>query len=349
MTGGRIQRLHVEQLRLDPLNPRLPPGPRNQEELIRFIDGAYDPLTIARSIAEHGYFESEPLIAISEDDHFVVVEGNRRLVALKGLAEEETRRLLTEQDEWEALARKVQLPDDLPVVVAESRRDVAPIIGYRHISGIAPWEPFAKARFIGSLIDDDQLDFETVADIVGEDTTDVRSSYRNYRIAIEAKEKFGLDTDYVKEDFGVFTRAMTSISLRQHISAPSPAEVSKNQEPIPDDKADELLELFSWIFGDREGGGRVISDSRELTKLGRVIGSEEGLGVLRATGDLAAAEAAAGGTRNRLVSRLAAARTALRDAAIDMPQYRNDEEVLGLLEECSDALHELRDSDEDRD
>jgi hypothetical protein len=71
-------------LALDWQNPRLPDQIQRPDiepvELMRYIDRAYEPIDIARSIARHGYFESEPLIGIKEGDRVTVVEGNRRLV-----------------------------------------------------------------------------------------------------------------------------------------------------------------------------------------------------------------------------------------------------------------------------
>ncbi len=42
---------------------------------------------MAKSIVLRGYFPNEPLLAIKEKDRYVVVEGNRRLAALKALRE----------------------------------------------------------------------------------------------------------------------------------------------------------------------------------------------------------------------------------------------------------------------
>src|SRR4051812_23214092 len=85
---GKINRLPVSALRLDPLNPRLPEEVQGtgQTELANYICEAYDALSVAWSIAEHGFFESEPLIAVPDGDLYVVVEGNRRLTALLGLS-----------------------------------------------------------------------------------------------------------------------------------------------------------------------------------------------------------------------------------------------------------------------
>ncbi len=274
--------LPLKDLHLDPLNPRLPEDLQETEEqtLLEYIAEAYNAIEVARSVARYGYFQSEPLIAVQENGRYVVVEGNRRLVALRILANPALARGLDMADEWAELAESERVPEEVPVVVAEDRKVVAPIIGYRHISGIEPWKPYQKARFIARFINVEKLSIDDVAILVGERPTDVAAHYRNYEIVSQARDKLHLDTSRVEGKFGVFTRAMSSQSLRQHIEAPASAEVMSGQPVIlPDDKAENAKELFSWLFGD-EDDDQVISESRDITRLGTVVGSEEGLKVL---------------------------------------------------------------------
>lgn len=345
----RAAALPIAVLDLDDQNPRLPDAleDRSQESLIRHIDREYEPIRIGRSIAEHGYFESEPLIVVKDGDRYRVVEGNRRLVALLGLSDDRVRQLLSRQTQWEELARRAKLPDVIPVVEVDSPEDVAPIIGYRHISGIIPWEPFAQARFVSHLVDGG-MGFSDVADLVGEDLTEVRSLYRNYAIVREARTKFQLDTSPVESDFGVFTRAMNSLPIRRFIAAPAPADVARETDPIPEEKQPELGALLTWIHGDADGDGRVISESRDLKRLARVLDSPAGTDILKLTGNLEAADEAAGGNRRRLLNRLTVARNALQAASEDFPVLRDDAEVLQVLEEIDDALAALNDQIQDR-
>lgn len=339
----------LAQLRLDPSNPRLPPDVQgsSQLELARYIDAQYDPLRVARSITAHGYFRSEPLILIESEDTgtFIVVEGNRRLVALLGLSDSEVRQSFEDPEVWDALATEAQLPEKYPAVLAASRKDVAPIIGYRHISGIEPWDPLAKARFVAALVDDpvSPTSFEDVASIVGESAGDVRSLYRNERILRQAREEFGIDTATAEDEFGVFTRAMNSPSLREFIGAPPPAQVAIGAAPLPGDKSDELSELVTWIFGGENAEGKVIAESRDLTKLGRVVASEPGRDALRETGNLELADQAAGGPLARLLNRLTQARNALRAARADIDQFSGDAEVRALVDECVEIARDLDD------
>ena len=291
---------------LDSRNPRLPEIYRgaSQHELREFIANTYSAIEIAKSIALHGYFPSEPPIVISnEDGTYTVVEGNRRLVALQILSDPTLAASLDDYTEWQEVAKDAHLPDIIPVIVATDRQEVAPIIGYRHISGIQPWEPFAKARFIAALVDEQNRPFEDVADLVGERTNDVAAQYRNQQIVGQAEKQFGLDAKRVVRTFGVFTRAMTSVSLRNYIGAPAPMDVVKGQRPLPDDAGGRTKEFFSWVFGD-ESHDPVIKESRQITDLGTIVASGDGLQILQQTRDFATALIAAGGLRDRLVRRL---------------------------------------------
>jgi hypothetical protein len=341
----KVMDLSLGDLLLDEENPRLPETleKRGQDELTRYIANEYNTVEVARSIAEHGYFDSEPLIAIKKKDKYIIVEGNRRLTALKILSDPELRESLDldEGEEWDRIAGDVDLDDIFPVHVAKNRREVAPIIGFRHIAGIEPWEPWAKARFIARQIEEENLTFEETARIVGERETEVRSQYRNYRLATDAEEKLKIPADQVKAKFGFFTRAMNSVGLRQHIGAPAPNEVAKNKAVLKPSKKDEVAELFSWLFGDAEHKA-VISDSRQISALGDVVSSDEALKVLRATRQMDEALLASGGVRDRLRRRLAAARTALEKAELDIATFRDDADVQGDLERCAEALARLQ-------
>jgi hypothetical protein len=333
-------------LALDWQNPRLPDQIQRPDiepvELMRYIDRAYEPIDIARSIARHGYFESEPLIGIKEGDRVTVVEGNRRLVALLGLLDVEARAALERQTRaWRNLPSPDEmaeaLSDDLPVVMVASRQEIAPLLGYRHISGIAPWEPFAQARYIYKLVDEEGLTFEEVAEVVGRDLTEVRSMYRDHEILRQAELEFDLDVKRAQSNFGVFNRAMTTRNVRAYIGAPAPAEVSRENWPLYEDAAANLKRLLTWIFGDKSGRGAAISDSRQLNPLGRVLADERAEKVLRRTGLLESAVDAIGDPADRFNKHVQRARDQLKAALENAPEDL-DSTSRRLLDECRQAF-----------
>jgi hypothetical protein len=297
------QNFAIDDLLLDSLNPRIPLEKRSlpPDDLTRFVAERYNAIAIAKSIAAHEYFPSEPLIAIAKGGtgKFIVVEGNRRLSALKLLKDERLRERLEDRAEWDEIDSK-SVPNAVPVIVAAKREDVAPIIGYRHISGIQPWDAHAKARYIASQIQEGRTVEETAKD-VGETQSEVRASYRNYGIGEQAREEVGEETfNNLTERFGVFTRAMQSAELREFIGAPTANGVKVGKKQIPPKKTSELKEFIGYLFGPEP----IVTDSRDLTKLGKAVASAEGLEALRAGQSLEEAHNAAGGVLDRLVNRL---------------------------------------------
>lgn len=147
------KRLSVASLHLDAKNPRLgrETSVRAPREIIQYLFEHDKALEVAQSIASRGYFPNEPLLAIKENDRVVVVEGNRRLAALKalrepGLLEGPMHRQL------ERLSRQIENANDIasvPVTVAPSRRATDQQIAGRHVgTPVLAWQAENRASFI---------------------------------------------------------------------------------------------------------------------------------------------------------------------------------------------------------
>jgi hypothetical protein len=349
---GEQQRVPLHSLRLDPQNPRLPAELRGsgQEDLAVHLELGFDALTVAESIASHGYFGSEPLIVIASDerDAWVVVEGNRRLTALLGLVDDAIRGEFANPDPWVKLASKatVGIDDLIPVVVLQDRAAATPIIGFRHISGILQWQPFAQARYVADLVDQEAMTFADVAQMIGVEKTRVGNLYRDQAIARQARD-LGLETGLLEESFSLLTVAMNTTKLRDHIGAPVGSRSEPGEEPIPADKVDSLRELLTWIYGDGETQP-VINDSREISKLGNIVASEAGLAALRGGSTLEAAvqkvKEADVDPRQRLLNRLRTGKNSLVAAMQDIAEFTDDDEVAELVQDARAAADGLLDA-----
>jgi hypothetical protein len=145
----------VTSLLLDPNNPRIPPSGRelSQRDLIAELvehDHVYD---LARDIVSDGWSPLELMIALEEDDKTYILEGNRRLCALK---------LLRDADlapaAWQRKFKGImevpgaKLPEKVKVLLAPSREDAAPLIMQKHTRAqVEAWDPLMQARFYRSL------------------------------------------------------------------------------------------------------------------------------------------------------------------------------------------------------
>jgi ParB/Sulfiredoxin domain len=346
--SGRTGELNVDDLHLDFENPRLPANQQfsgDENALLRYIADTYNAIEVAESIARHGFFVSEPLIVIRENGRIIVVEGNRRLAALRILRDPSLAKGLVDEKQFVEEAKRGAAPSVVPVVLARDRQAVSSLVGYRHISGIEPWDAFSQARFIAQQVDgNNHLSFDDVAANVGERWSDVAAKYRNYAILRQARDDFELDTERAVKSFGVFTRAMTALGLREYIGAPAPSEVDPRRPPLSAARQAELQHLLQWLFGTKTKPA-VIGESRDITALSRVVASEDGRAVLISTNNLPEADAAAGGPRDRLLKRLENARSNLGAALQDIETYAKDDQVLDLINQCSAAVARLMEYD----
>lgn len=151
--------MRVSQLLLDPENPRLPhfASPPTQDELLELIVKRYTVSELIESFAINGYFEEEPLVAVPESPRrYVVVEGNRRLAALK-LIHDRTRASSLRISIPPITKKRLAELERVPVRVHKTRSEVLPFLGYRHITGVMPWDSYSKARYVAQLVEQARL------------------------------------------------------------------------------------------------------------------------------------------------------------------------------------------------
>src|SRR6185295_4830114 len=196
------KRLTVVSLHLDTKNPMLgrETSSRAPREIIQYLFEHDKALDIADSIAARGYFPNEPLLAIEENGRYVVVEGNRRLAALKALREPG----LLEGSlarQVERLSRRItdqQGIAQVPVTIAPSRRATDRQIAGRHIgSPVLAWQAENRASFILDKLSEgysndelrDELGF-TLADIQqARQTRAIADMARSLNLPDEVKAK----------------------------------------------------------------------------------------------------------------------------------------------------------------
>jgi len=301
-----IEWIPFGRLHLDDENPRLPEGLKgaSQSEILSFLleQGALEEL--AQSYLDNGFFRHEPLIVVQErgkkrgkkrgKDGYTVVEGNRRLAALKILHDS------PEADDAgffgiHPSSAQLKALDEIPCFLIPDRDQIHAYIGFRHIGGLKTWPPEAKARYllteVHRLVDDGFDDpFRELGRRVGSNAQGVRNPYLAIRILLYAREEFGLNVAYVQEHrFGVWLRCMNSADIRRYVGirrARSYQEIEQALERIDRGK---LAEVLGDLESKRGRSRAVLGDSRDVTIYGRALGDERARATLRKTGDLSLA------------------------------------------------------------
>ena len=301
----------LSELHPDPGNPRLPEDlpALDDNALLVYIADNYDPLPIAESILRYGFWSSD-----------------RRLAALKGLVEPALRAQFAEAEAWErALARGTEgVPEEVPVLAADSRADADALIGFRHIAGIQQWSPLQRARFIAHLVEERELPFAEVAETVGENESNVRLHYRNKDVL----------------------EALNRVGLRDFIGVPAVGEITENEQCLDEDNLPAVVELFSWIYG-TNGDPKVIKETRDLTYLADVVRDEKALEELRRTRNLDIAYALTGSAGKNVYTQLSMATGSLASVVEKASLLQNDPRALDRADEIEELVTRLRAALED--
>jgi hypothetical protein len=336
----------VGSLLLDPENPRLPDelDAGDQQELLRYFLSNYQPDEIAESMAENGYFSEEPLLVVPSGDAFVVVEGNRRLAALKLLTSAADREALRTPTRWRDLAEAAQDKglDQVPVVRYAARDELLDYLGFRHVSGIVPWTPEAKARFVSSLVLRHGYTFRDAARAIGSRSDAIRRQVLAYATLQQTKQA-GFDVRPAERLFGFFYRSLQSPGVRRHMHVPDPGDLTEGMtSPVAPGSEPAVAEVISWLFGNEaEHQKPVIRESRQVDALGHVLLSTEATDILRETRDLDLALDVAGGDPERMKGSLLRARRALIVANGQAYQFAGDDEVIESAQRVQEVLTQV--------
>lgn len=146
---------------------------------------------LKKSILTNGFLPVERLVVRPYGDSgekYVVVEGNRRLAALRWIDEDHAAGV-------EVPPQALSVLDSIPVIVLPDGEDESvylSIMGIRHVSGIRQWGPYQRAKLVTELRDRYGLEPADVAERIGMSTQEVNRRYR----AFKALGQMQLDPDY---------------------------------------------------------------------------------------------------------------------------------------------------------
>ncbi|MGZ3814348.1 MAG: hypothetical protein ACXVJN_21345 [Mucilaginibacter sp.] len=145
-----IKEYSINSIYLDIKNIRLPITETAQDAIMHDLFSNEDALEIAKSIVRYGMFPDEFPIITKEKGKLIVIEGNRRLAALKGL--DNPNRVPLFKDKLRALSNPgIQ---KIKAVIAPSRDAATQLIANKHTINLRrAWKPLRQAYFYKSQID----------------------------------------------------------------------------------------------------------------------------------------------------------------------------------------------------
>lgn len=197
-TSTRAATLKTGSLLFDPKNTRIPANRRSndQRRLLHELLEHEDVKGLASSITKLGLFPNERLVVVSSGKRFVVLEGNRRLAAIKLLLNPELAPTDAQVKYFRRLSSRTDIPSlgKVEVSIVESRIAAAPLIAALHTKeSKRRWTSLQQARFYSELTDEGQTPAE-IAEDVGLTVGQVRDYLR-----AEKLHRLALTLDYDDE------------------------------------------------------------------------------------------------------------------------------------------------------
>lgn len=272
----------INELYLDPENPRLPERLKNAEEkdVLNWMLSDATLIDLMASIAENNFFNGEPILAVKENNRYIVVEGNRRLAAIKLLKNPQI--ATTSPKSVKAVSdiavQKNNIPNKIWVYVCKDRNESLNYLAFRHVTGVKQWPLISKARYLYKLFKEKkQIDYNVYKELareIGSKGAYVKKLLTGFQayLLIQSKNFFGIqDLDEDNFDLSLISEVISE--------QPTVAEylgIDTNEDkPFENLKLDKLEEVTKWLYQITETGSTRVGDNRNLRLLTKILKHEE--------------------------------------------------------------------------
>lgn len=264
----KITRVEVSDLSLDLENPRFAGSVSvdSEPEMIKYLYDECDLEELLLSFLNSGYLEFEPIV-VSEADN-KVLEGNRRVAALKLIADADLRKSL--DIELPDVPNAPVMPDEINAIIVVNAKEARSYIGFKHINGPKKWDALSKAKYAADW-HNEGVPLKDIASSLGDTFNTVSRLVHGYKILEQAKAN-GFDPSKRTGRRFAFSHLYTAISrapIRQWL------EIDDTQEAglVPQTEENKLRQLMSWLYGQVPDQPAIIrSQNPDLNKLSDVIG-----------------------------------------------------------------------------
>lgn len=343
----------VGSLVLDRMNPRLVNGAENatDEEIVRRFYRADDLGELLQSIAANGYLDIEPMIVVQENGQLVVLEGNRRLAAIR-LFREPSFALDVFQAPERVKTNIPQMPEKfrstlnkVSVYRVNARKEARSYIGFKHINGPAKWDSYAKAKFAAQWHRQGEANIDEIAARIGDKHATVKRMVHAIYVLDQAQgqEIFDIANRMVPRiNFSNLYSALEKKEYRKFLGQPANwANYNPHPHPIPKANLDNLGKVLVWLYGakDEDIHPVVQRQNPDIKHLGEVLENQEGLAVLNAGGSLASAYAAIQPADQEFSASLLRARDAIQAALGRLRGFDGQQEsLIGIAEDILESI-----------
>lgn len=336
----------VLDLRFDPHNPRLPEDvDRTQSDMFAFIVRDIGVDDLIDSLSTSGLIEADPIIAREagadeEANHLYVIEGNRRLAALKLLNGEK----LEDGDGDKPIplmtADVLASIKTVNVQIGWDDDQLEAYLGYKHVTSSREWAPEAKARFVVERCRGD-YSIDTLRKFAKRLGTKVPTLRRWLLASLTLKQaelagSFDPELAPSRRYFGTFYTLLGSEDVQTFLGMKG----GISEAPIPEDKLPNLAEFVGWTIGTREEPP--IINSRQQKEFAAVLSSPRALSYFRRQKSLNQALIYTEFNSGEIAAKLQVAAYNIEDCLPKMLDVKDQPQVQVALIDLDNAYRKLK-------
>ena len=279
---------YVERLKLDLSNPRAPDEQfASEDEVLEYLLNFVDLNELILSILGSGWLDYEPLIVLGSDN--IVLEGNRRLAALRILRDPELRRRLEIDLEEEPSANA--LPSTVRIRRVGSRSVARDYIGFKHINGAFKWDALAKAKYAAEWFHEGH-DIKQISRRLGDGHNTVVRLVNGWSVLNQSLSQ-GFDLKETNSRGFPFSHLYTGLArpnVRRFLGLPHDnISAVLDRDPVPQERLNRLRQFMSWLYGQRNEAAVIRRQNPDLNHLVEVLGNSNAQLMLESTRSLDAA------------------------------------------------------------
>lgn len=273
--------IHISKLLLDPNNYRFldrrkfkkKAATRFHEDTVQkatldSLEQSYQLDELKHSILTNGYVPMERIIVVpyaAKPGRYLVVEGNRRVGALRSLLRED------EEGVSKLSADQKKSFSTIPCVVLKSSGDSLKhaervIMGIRHIAGPKEWGAYQQALLVSELKDGENLEFKEIGEMLGISSVETARRYRAIGAlkSMEEDELFGKKAE--PSFYRLFHELVSLPEVRARFGWSSDKSAFTN--------ADEARQFFELISSNGKEDAK-IQTYGDVRKLRSVVGNSK--------------------------------------------------------------------------
>lgn len=345
--SSSIVQLPTSELCFDHKNPRLAEfgitPQTSDQEILQILWDNMDIRELVQSIAASGFFQHEALIVSEEGGRLIVIEGNRRLAAVKVLLHPE----IAEENNWEVDTPSDQILGELSTLPAirSERTHSWRFLGFKHVNGPAKWSSFAKAHYIAQVHREYGVPLDDIASQIGDRHKTVQRLYRGLMVLEQSENSGVFDREDRFRTRFAFSHLYTGLdydNISNFLNL-TPQE-TESETPVPQSHIKELGELMVWLYGSKKERVPPLVESQNphLRELNAALGDREAIAGLRAGLELSKAFEISQPPGDRFEKSLLAAKRELTIArGVMTTGYDNSEALLRITGTVANLAEDL--------